>query len=478
MSGARLAQRLFGHTTVLRRVELLDDGPEERPSGTVRMSLDRARASREGKRQREALLAAVACHMEAEAWHECGVSKKAIMPAVKRLKVACRGSIRCGWTRLSPERQRMIYCNRASKTLLERGDGFMPAIQVSSRRRGPGLLSVSAGASLFASEVMTSALADKTRSRYHDLWRGFVTYAIAQRKLDGVLPASKELVQAWAMQLLMLGASPSLIRASLAAVQSRHSDYGLTPPLSEPRLFRRTMQAVCSLQGTPRRIVTPVTRSMMRKLLRMRNLTLGQQRDVALTVVGTQACCRVGEIKRFQVCDFLPDHDAAVSSRYVGSAALRIRKRKQDRRRRGLYPRLMKGTRPEYCAVQRIKDWIVSRGLAVSRACTKRERPAARCPHCPPLFPSFRQDNGSWRPMSRQQVSGAVKKMLSQVYPGEAHFSGISMRRGGISQAVHARVPEPILYLQSGHGSGCAARSYIVPEDPRVLYESARALRV
>ncbi len=41
-------------------------------------------------------------------------------------------------------------------------------------------------------------------------------------------------------------------------------------------------------------------------------------------------------------------------------------------------------------------------------------------------------------------------------------FSGISMRRGGISQAVHAKMLEPILYLQSGvsgHGSGLAART-------------------
>ncbi len=73
---------------------------------------------------------------------------------------------------------------------------------------------------------MTSALSDKTRVRYYSLWRGFVTYAIAQRRLREVLPASKELVQAWAMQLLMLGASPSLIRASLSAV---HNEYGLTP---------------------------------------------------------------------------------------------------------------------------------------------------------------------------------------------------------------------------------------------------------
>ena len=74
-------------------------------------------------------------------------------------------------------------------------------------------------------------------------------------------------------------------------------------------------------------------------------------------------------------------------------------------------------------------------------------------------------DNGQWLPMSRQQISGAVKKALGRVYQGEAHFSVISMRRGGISQAV----PEPILFLQSGHGSGFAARSYMVPEDPRVL---------
>ncbi len=52
------------------------------------------------------------------------------------------------------------------------------------------------------------------------------------------------------------------------------------------------------------------------------------------------------------------------------------------------------------------------------------------------------------------------------------HFSGISMRRGGISAGLAARVPEPILFLQSGHGSNCAARNYMVPRDPHVLYET------
>ena len=46
------------------------------------------------------------------------------------------------------------------------------------------------------------------------------------------------------------------------------------------------------------------------------------------------------------------------------------------------------------------------------------------------------------------------------------HFSGLSMRRGGISAGLVAGVPEPILFLQSGHGSNCAARNYMVPRNP------------
>ena len=55
------------------------------------------------------------------------------------------------------------------------------------------------------------------------------------------------------------------------------------------------------------------------------------------------------------------------------------------------------------------------------------------------------------------------------------HFSGLSMRRGGISAALVARVPEPILFLQSGHGSNCAARNYMVPHNPHILFETYNA---
>jgi hypothetical protein len=89
-----------------------------------------------------------------------------------------------------------------------------------------------------------------------------------------------------------------------------------------------------------------------------------------------------------------------------------------------------------------------------------------------PLF--SRIDNGavSSRPVSRQQVTNAVLKALQLIGVDTKHYSGISMRRGGISAGLAARVPEPILFLQSGHGSNCAARNYMVPRDPHVLYET------
>ncbi len=190
----------------------------------------------------------------------------------------------------------------------------------------------------------------------------------------------------------------------------------------------------------------------MRRLMQLKHLTPGQRRDVALNVAGTQICARVGEIKRMQVCDFLMDYNVAYSRHYRGSAAMRIRKRKQDWSRKGLYPMLLKGSTRELCIVRRLRKMMAERGLEVSVECTKRRKPAARCPHCPPLFASFRTDNGRALPMSRQQVTSAVKKAMSLVTKDSSSFSGISMRRGGISQAIHARMPEPILFLQSGHG--------------------------
>ena len=79
-----------------------------------------------------------------------------------------------------------------------------------------------------------------------------------------------------------------------------------------------------------------------------------------------------------------------------------------------------------------------------------------------------------WRrgaPRGAHQVTNAVLETLASIGVDNTNYSGISMR-GGISAGLAARVPEPILFLQSGHGSNCAARNYMVPRDPHVHYET------
>ena len=73
--------------------------------------------------------------------------------------------------------------------------------------------------------------------------------------------------------------------------------------------------------------------------------------------------------------------------------------------------------------------------------------------------------------LSRRQVTRGVIKSLELIGVDTAHFSGLSMRRGGISAGLTAKVQEPVMFLQSGHGRGNAARSYMVPVDPSVWYE-------
>ncbi len=74
--------------------------------------------------------------------------------------------------------------------------------------------------------------------------------------------------------------------------------------------------------------------------------------------------------------------------------------------------------------------------------------------------------------VSRQQITNAVLETLASIGIDTTNYSGISMRRGGISAGLAARVPEPILFLQSGHGTNCAANNYMCPRDPHVLYET------
>jgi hypothetical protein len=75
-------------------------------------------------------------------------------------------------------------------------------------------------------------------------------------------------------------------------------------------------------------------------------------------------------------------------------------------------------------------------------------------------------------------VSAVMKKSLRLVCVDTTQFSCIAMRRGGISVALAAKAPAPVLYLQSGHCAKMAVQNYMVPLDPSVWRENFAALQM
>ena len=61
---------------------------------------------------------------------------------------------------------------------------------------------------------------------------------------------------------------------------------------------------------------------------------------------------------------------------------------------------------------------------------------------------------------------------LGHVDYDTTQFSGISARKGGLSTAIEGGVPEPILWMQSGHAQDVAARRYIQLNSPALLYKT------
>ena len=73
-------------------------------------------------------------------------------------------------------------------------------------------------------------------------------------------------------------------------------------------------------------------------------------------------------------------------------------------------------------------------------------------------------------------AGAAVKRCVTQLGVPVDRFSGVSCRKGGITTAILANVPEEIIYLQGGHGTNRPGRNYMVlRNEPTRLLETFAA---
>jgi len=192
----------------------------------------------------------------------------------------------------------------------------------------------------FVKHVRPMERAHKTRGKAWSGWRALLTWATARNCLDEILPMSQDVLHAFLWDALSVGCSFSVLKGLVAAIQSRHKLFRLAPPIAPGGEHGRLMKALVRFQGQPRRIVFPISREAVVRLLRFPlpkhaecggtpagcaicSRFLHQWRNCLAGVVSTVGCMRPEEGAELQVCDWWPDFDTLRGfSHFKGGAAL------------------------------------------------------------------------------------------------------------------------------------------------------------
>ena len=305
---------------------------------------------------------------------------------------------------------------------------------------------------------------------------------------------STDLLRAFIWDVLAFEATLPVLKHCVDAIKAWHRRMGRPPPADGPGDYRRLVGSLARFQATPRRLIFPIHARAVRRLLLLPVPEhdgcggpeggcvvcirfLHRWRDCLAGATATVTCSRCAEAGGLQACDLWVGYDErAGHRRWAGGAAVNVKVRKNDNFRQGHQPRIGASKDPRLDLVKQLMAFMRAAGNGPRRGCTKRAEPQSRCPVCPPLFPRSR---GGTFDLSRQPTAGEAAAMvvrgLRHVGYDTTLFSGISARRGGLSTAIEAGVPEAVLWMQSGHAQDLAARRYVRLRSPELLYRTWEA---
>jgi hypothetical protein len=362
-------------------------------------------------------------------------------------------------------------------TLFESSDGNWTRL-VPNLNIQPCQSSMSQRAEAFRLHVWPSLNgAPSTRLKAWSCWRGILTWGVARRCLMHLLPMPLVALESLLWDLVSLQCSFSIIKGYIDCIQARHRSFNLPSPISGSHSYLRLSRGLQRFQGRQRRFKYPIHKSMVASMLRYTTDSWVQLRNCLAASLATVCCLRPSEGAALQSCDVFFDFDSA-SGRpgYHGTAAINIKSRKNDQLRKGHHPRIGRPYSRLHDLVHQLHCFMEEAGLAPRPNCTKQASPHARCPICPPLFPltvhtisGFKFTNQHPSP---DKFSSWILAALCSVGVDTTAFSGVSARRGGLSTAIEAGVPEIILWMQSGHAQSRAARSYVALQSPSLLYKT------
>lgn len=389
-----------------------------------------------------------------------------------------------------------LYDDRREAELEQCDGNWRPVMGELAASAQQAVSSIQSSAAAFRLHVRVMERSHKTRSKYHTHRLSVLTWAIwrGPDRLQGLLPMSERDLEAFLWDALTFQATLPVLQNAVNAILAWHRNVGLRPPLSEHGAYSRLMHCLARFQGSPRRLVLPISARLVRTLLersyddlhRLAGVApcpgddrLGRWRDRLAAAFATIICARCSEVAQLQSCDLWLGFDQDWDQRLRGAAAVNIKVRKNDQLRKGHYPRVGVSADPAHDVVRHLVSFMRVAGTTPRGGCQKRRFPQARCPLCPPLFPRSRRGTlDLTRPPDPGEISKMIVRGLRTVGADSVAYSGISARKGGLSTAIEANVPEHVLWMQSGHAQDKAARRYVQLGSPALLYDTWRAFRL
>ena len=340
-----------------------------------------------------------------------------------------------------------------------------------------------------------------TRQKLETSWNTVVTWAAARDGITSLLPMQHSTLQAMLWDAISVGCSLPVLKGLINAVQARHGHFRLPKPIAEEGEYKRLTKALARFQGTQHRHVFPIHRDLVVRMLlynpqehnggecegpgggcKLCWVSLYEWCNALCSVGHTIGCMRPDEGHNSQLCDWWPEYDTQAGYyEFAGGAALNISGQKNDAGRKGAHKRFGKSTDPNLDFVAQMAQFHEAAGMRVSDGCQKRLHPEQRCPLCPPLWPRSRRDKRGFdfsKAPSADMVSDWIVAGLRQAGLDTSLFSGVCARRGGLSTAIEAHVPEVILWMQSGHAQEVAARRYVELRSPKLLYATWEAFKL
>ena len=326
--------------------------------------------------------------------------------------------------------------------------------------------------SWFLSEAVPAGKLLGTRQDYDRSWRMYVTVALVLGCAFDAFPVTKRLLSAFITVLISFGYTGDTISTILAGIASRQRAYGGPPVLA----YKEAAEWCKGLRKHLRKaspIKYPLRPVHLRLFAEIRDTTIYRLKlqllhDRFMITLGTQGAMRLGELQHRDLCDWLIGSEFDDDGRCLG-AVLNVGWQKQTQV--PMLKRFAYGAAPQYCIIAMSLEYFAMAKLQVHPDCTKWQTSEGRhlpCLKCGRLFRKFVGHGIQRRGLhatSKTAVSLAISKLLQCVGEDAFAYTGKSMRKGGLTAAKKAGIPEDLRRAQSGH-AGCSNRIYEMDSSP------------